>query len=238
MQHVAALSAHDGDAMQTARPLARIAIACMLVAAPCAGNAASDAQVVERPSRYLDKVLVVPQVDFRGYSKVLLEPSSVSFANDWLKDMNANRIALLRGTTTSDAYEIAREAAKGLDASLSRAFPQGGFELASVPGPGTVTVVPRITNLYVNAPRSVNTQPGRTYITNAGYGTYAIDVRDSTTGQLVAQMSDDRRIGDRGVTGSSLHLTTPATNAFDFRIAFDEWAAGTVTALEELRRGP
>jgi hypothetical protein len=209
-----------------------------MVGSACTAAAAKDEQLIRMPSRYLDRVTVVPGVDFRGYSKVLLQPSSVSFTIDWLKDMNANRIALLRGTTAGDADEIARDAAKGLDASLSRAFRQGAFELATAPGPGTVTVVPRVTNLYVNAPSSINTHPGQTYTTNAGHGTYAIDVHDSTTGRLVARMTDDRRIGDRGASSSNLHVTTPATNAFDFAIAFDDWANGTVTALEELRKIP
>ena len=224
--------------MRRAACLASIAAACMLAAWPSAAAAASEPQLVERPSRYVDRVSVLPGFDFRGHSKLMLQPSIVSFQGDWLKDMNANRIALLRGTTAQDADDIAREAAKSLDASIVRALRGSGFELVNEPGPGTVTLQPRITDLYVNAPKSVNTQPGRTYTTHAGHGAFALDVRDSTTGRLVVQVADERRIGDRGVMGSSLQVTTPATNAFDFGSAFDDWANGTASALDELRKMP
>lgn len=220
--------------MQHLKSLTWIACSCLLVASTSIA-AADEPRLAQAPSRYLDHVSVLPGVDFSGYTKVLLQPASVSLRSDWLSDMNANRIALLRGTTQQDADMIAREAAKGLDGSLARAFRQGRYEVVAQPGPGVITLVPRITKLYVNAPRSVVTQPGRTYVTNAGEGRYTVELRDSTTGRLVAQIADERRAGDRG---GGLRLATPASNAFDFGSTFDWWAHGTVQMLDAAREAP
>ncbi|MCC6195968.1 MAG: DUF3313 family protein [Burkholderiales bacterium] len=225
--------------MHYVRSLACIAGTLLLLTSSTLAAGADESLLVKAESRHFDRVTVLRGADFRTYTKMFLQPAIVTFRSDWLRDMNANRIALLRRTTEQDADEIAREAARGLDTALVRALRQGGYEIAAEPGPGVVTLLPRIENLSINAPRSVTTaMPGRVYTTSAGQATFELDMRDSESRHLLAHVRDERMIGDRGVQPSSMRWTTPASNAFDFGSAFNQWARGVVRMLDEWRAVP
>src|SRR5664279_311742 len=83
------------------------------------GQAASDAAsndrdgLVEVKSKRLDHVYLRPGADFRGYTKVMLDPTQVTFASNWLTDLNNRRIAVLQGTTAADADRIADQMRSG-----------------------------------------------------------------------------------------------------------------------------
>ncbi len=216
--------------------LSVLSAALFIVSSGLAIGADKAPALVKVASGGFDRLDVVPGTDFRQYFEVWLEPATVRFRGDWLKEMNANRIALMQGTSARDADELAREVAEGLDAAMARALRHAGYEVAHDPAPGVIRLAPRIVDLYVNAPRSVTTAlPGRVYTTSAGQATFDLDLRDAASGRLLGHAIARRTIGDRGDLGGSLRSTSPVSNAFDFQGVFDEWSRATVRALDDMR---
>ena len=226
--------------MRYSKSIGSVVAALLLAGSPATATSADEAPaLVKVASRNFDRVELLPDTDFRRYGKVLLEPATVTFRSDWMKEMNANRIAVLQGTSAADADALAGELAKGLDAAMIRALRNAGYEVASDPAPGVIRLAPRIVRLYVNAPKSVTTAlPGSVYTTSAGRATFDLELRDASSGQLVGHVTDERTIGDRGNLRGSLRSTNPASNAFDFQGVFDEWSQATMKTLEDVRKMP
>jgi hypothetical protein len=218
---------------------AALCMAANLVGAQAAQSAAStDSQGwVQLKSQRFDGVFVLPGADFRGYSKVMLDPTQAAMAKTWLSDMNFNPVFLLNRTTARDGEEIVDQARAGFDEIFAKALRSAGYELVSSPGADVLRLSPRVIDLYVRAPKSVtNSLPTmRVRTANPGEATLVLEARDSTTGALLQRVVDRRTAGLQGNFGLSVRNTTPQTNRFGFGNLFDSWAQGYVTGLEELK---
>jgi len=187
-------------------------------------------------SSQFDVVQVRTGANFRGYTRIMLDPTQAAMAENWLRDMNTPPLALLRRTTPQDVAQIVDQARAGLNGTLAGALNRAGYELVSTPGPDVLRLSPRIVNLRVNAPASLTNAPlTRVYTFNAGDATLELDIRDATTGDLLGRVVDHRTAGQRGSTRSSARFTTTATNRFDFGNMFDAWSSGWVQTLDELK---
>lgn len=192
--------------------------------------------LVKVKSKRFDSVYLLPGADFRGYTKVMLDPTQVAFAKNWMKDINDQRIALLRRITVEDAERIAEQARTGFGDIFSNALKSAGYEIVVAPGADVLRLSPRVINMYINAPEPVTTAPlTRVYTVDAGEATLALEARDSTTGALLGRVVDRRTAGARGAAPSSLRITSPASNRFDFGNVFDVWARSYVKGLDELK---
>ncbi len=106
------------------------------------GQAARDAVSIDADglvrvkSRQLDQVYLKPGVDFRRYTKVVFDPVDVTFAENWMFEMNRNKIAVLQGTTNADAERIAGETKVSLRKSFSAAFRNAGYQTVAAAGFG------------------------------------------------------------------------------------------------------
>lgn len=190
--------------------------------------------LVKVESKRFDNVYVRPGTDFRGYTKVMLDPTQVAFANGWMKEFNPPRVDFTRMTTVEDAEEIAQEARTGFGEILAAAFRSAGYEVVAVPGADVLALSPRVIDLYINAPESVTTSlRTRVYTTEAGEATLALEVRDSTTGALLGRVVDRRIAGDR--SGFRPSITSTVSNRFYFERLFDAWAQSCVKGLDELK---
>ena len=192
--------------------------------------------LVKVKSKHFDEVYLRPGADFRGYTKVMLNPTQVTFAKSWKKDMNANRVALLQATSVEDADQIAEKVRAGLGDVFTNALKSGGYEIVAAPGGDVLRVSLRVIDLYINAPETITLAPtSRVYTLDAGQGTLALELRDATTGALLGRVVDHRTAGNRGNFRSSLRSTTPVSNRFDFGRQFDMWARNWVESLDELK---
>jgi hypothetical protein len=61
--------------------------------------------LVKAQSRRLDALCLQPGADFRGYTKVMLDPTPVAFAREWNRDINQT-MDLMRRTTPEEARQI------------------------------------------------------------------------------------------------------------------------------------
>ncbi len=220
-----------------------IAIACgvALIAgttnAPAQATSAVTASavdgLVEVKSKDFDRVYVRPGTDFRAYTKVMLGPTQVAFADRWLSDMNFHRIAVLQGTTAADAERIAQDTRTGLRDVFAAQFQRAGYEVVAAPGAGVLGLSVNVVDLYVNAPASITQAlPSRVYTHEAGFATLVLEVHDSTTGTLLARIVDRRTVGLRGGPHPNVRITTVASNRFDFGTTFSLWAQNSIDELK------
>src|SRR5437764_4705839 len=93
-----------------------------LAAATVAGsNAATTPGLDAVPYRNLDDVRLAPGAQLAGYRAVMVERPSVTFAADWLKNMNARR-ERSRWLTAKDAQRIAEGFATDMMNTFAQAF--------------------------------------------------------------------------------------------------------------------
>jgi hypothetical protein len=220
------------------------AIACGVAliggATGASGQAGGDAAatdldgLIKVKSNRLDQVYLRPSADFRRYTKVMLSPTQVTFAKNWLAELNSrnSRIAVLQGTTAEDADRIAQDVRSGLRNAFTETFRRAGYEVVSAPGPDVLGLSVRVFDLYINAPKTVTQAlPSRVYTYDAGHATLALEVRDSATGTLLGRVVDYRTAGYRGGP-RSMRITTTASNQFDFESMFDVWATSCIDELK------
>jgi hypothetical protein len=190
--------------------------------------------LVQIKSRNLDAVYLLPGADFRGYSKIMIDPVQVSFRKDWVKETNRSR-GTSRRISDQDAQQIAQTARSGFETIFSAAFKAKGYDVVTSPALDVLRLAPAIANLYINAPQATG-GPGvsQTYTVEAGEATLVLEVRDSTTGAvlgLAVDRSATRRSG-------SVTLATGSSNRADFEDLFKRWADICVKGLEQLKAAP
>ncbi len=176
-------------------------------------------------SRDFDRVYLRPGTDFRSYNKVMVNATEVTFASTWLSDMNFHKIAVLQGTTAADAARIAEQTRRGLGSVFADTLRHEGFEIVAAPAEGVIEISLRVVDLYINAPSTVTQAlPSRVLTRDAGRATLVLELRDATSGTLLARVVDRRTAGLRGASRTDLRITTIATNNFEFGSLFGLWA--------------
>src|SRR5262245_13206246 len=85
--------------------LAALAVAGTMPLAAQDGDAAWDGLVEVRSTKF-DDVFLRPQADFRGYTRVMLDPTEVSFRKNWQREQNRDRVSAASRVTDEDARRI------------------------------------------------------------------------------------------------------------------------------------
>jgi len=186
--------------------------------------------LVQVKSKKLNLAYLLPDADFRAYSKVMFDKPEVAFSKNWQRDFNRSAMTLSGRISDKDVRDTVTQA----EASLSRIFPerftQDGYQVVSEPGPDVLRLGVAIVNLEINAPeRDI---PGRSssFAVDAGEATFAIEARDSLTGQLLGRAVDRREAGE-GPT----YRRNYSSNLADFEALFDTWARIAARGLTDLK---
>jgi len=215
--------------------LASLAAAVMLTTAVVSPSFAAEDSTWDGlqkvKSKRLDNAWLLPGADFRGYTKVMIDPLEVAFRKNWERDMNrASRSARAR-VSAEDADRIRKEMGEGFHEVLVEDFAKAGYEVVTAPGPDVLRLTPGLVDVWINAPDTM--QPGRTYsyTVEAGEATLALEARDSETGQLLGRAVDRRRTGDTG----TWTWTTSVTNRAEFMNMFRQWSRILTNGLEALK---
>ena len=186
--------------------------------------------LVRIASKQLDYVYLQPGADFRGYTKVMLEPTEVAFRKNWTKDYNRGSRSLSGRVSDSDVQEAIAEGVKASSDIFAKAWQAGGYALVSAPGPDVLRVTTGILNIDVSAPEKMTPGMTRTYANEAGHATLVVEARDSVTGALLGRAVDQKIAGDY-TTG----WRTAMTNRSDFRQIAEQWARDSVKGMAELK---
>jgi hypothetical protein len=189
--------------------------------------------MVQVDSPNLEYVYLLPGVDFKSYSKLLLGTPQAAFAPNWLKDMNDQDFDGADFTsriTKEDAAKKLQKIQKTWGDAFTAGFQKAGYTLTDTPGAGVLRVNSAIINIYINAPDRNSPGMSETFVPNAGQATMVIELRDAATNTLLA------RIIDAEDTQRSMGMpANAATNLNAFRELADRWTKTSVKGLQTLQ---
>ncbi len=216
--------------MRTAKLIvAALALAVAASSATAKAPATWDG-LVQVKSKKLGLAYLLPHADFRAYSKVMFDPPQVAFSKNWQRDYNRTSMTLSGRVSDKDV----RDAVTQGEASLAKIFPERftheGYQVVTEPGTDVLRLGVAIVNLEVNAPERDVPGRSRTYAVDAGEATFAIEARDSLTGQLLGRAVDRREAGE-GPT----YRRNYSSNLADFEALFDNWARIAARGLTDLK---
>lgn len=217
------------------KTLALLMVGVSLAATPAAAAPAGPPEtwdnLVKAPSKRLQAVYLLPGADFRPYTKVMLDPTEVAFAKNWMRDMNDGSADPLRGQVRDkDAEAIADEVRKGVPEVFAKAYAGAGYQVVTAPGPDVIRVKASVANLYVAAPKPKTEDYRRVYAVDAGQATLVLEARDSLTGAVLG-----RALDRRDVEGVESMPRSTISNRSDFTQLFDEWAKKSIDGMAELK---
>ena len=206
-----------------------------LALAACSTMAAAKAPatwdgMVQVKSKKLALAYLLPNADFRAYSKVMFDAPEVAFSKNWQRDYNRSTMTLSGRVSDKDMLEAVDGAKQSLAKIFPERFTQQGYQVVTAPGPDVLRLSLAVINLEVNAPERDLPGRSRTYAVDAGEATFAIEARDSLTGQLLGRAVDRREAGE-GPT----YRRTYSSNMADFEALFDTWARIAASGLTELK---
>jgi len=181
-----------------------------------------------------DEAYQAPGVNFRQYTKVMIDPVEAAFRKDWKRDWNRDHLDLDNHVSHEDMQEILEEAQIGLGDAFVRAAQEAGYQVATAPGPDVLRLKPVLIDLDVYAPDLKTSSQTRTFSEDAGSARLVLEVRDSSSGALLAGGVDKRDIGDL----TFFERRTSVSNRADFSRAFRRWAGFSFDALDALRGTP
>jgi hypothetical protein len=187
--------------------------------------------LVRADSKSFYSVYLLPGADFRGYTKVILEPTDVAFQKDWQRNYNngtRNPSARISNKEMQDAMEMART---GVGDIFNKAYTDAGYQVVTVSGDDTLRVHTAIINLAVNAPDRRVAGRSSTYASQAGEATVVIEAMDSQTGEILGRVVDRKRAGD----SATMLTRNMMTNRNDFRRLFTTWATASANGLNALK---
>ena len=164
----------------------------------------------------LDRVYARPDADLSGYTKVLLPPVSVAFRRNWGRGMSGSA-----RVSSSDAQRIKDRLAALVHEEMVSELAKGGYQVVDTPGDDVLEVRVSIENLNINAPDVMSAGRSRTYALSVGEMTLNAELRDSTSGELIARIHDR----EAGRQFMSLRMITRADNVREARTAARGWGA-------------
>ncbi|MBT2135650.1 DUF3313 family protein [Croceibacterium sp. LX-88] len=204
-----------------------LAAAVPLVAQPVDGNWDG---LLEVKAKKMDKVYLLPNADFRTYTKVMIDPTEVSFKKNWQRDQNRDRLDLSNRVSDADARRILDEAQKGFDKYFAEAYTKAGFQVVQAPGPDVLHLSTAIINLDVTAPDVSTSARSRSFSRDAGEATLVLEVKDSVSGQVLGRAVDRQDTSDMGP-----YIRNSVTNAAAFEEVFKKWAERSAEGLTDLK---
>lgn len=177
-------------------------------------------------AKKLEVAYLQPGADFRGYTKIMLDPTEVSFRKNWQRDHNdmVNRI------DDRDVRRILDDAQRGFQKLFQEAYTKGGYQIVTEPGPDVLRLSTGVINLDVVAPDTMSAGRSWTFSRETGEATLVVEARDSLSGALLGRALDRRILDD-----ARLSVRNSVTNSSDFELVFKRWAQISADALTELK---
>jgi hypothetical protein len=207
---------------------AGLAALALATSAPVGAKSAPDNWdgLVKVKGKKMDLIYLQPGADFRGYTKVMMDPTQVAFRKDWQRDHNdmVNRV------TDKDARRILDYAETSFQKLFAEAYANAGFQVVTEPGPDVLRLSTAVINLDITAPDTMPAGRSKTFARDAGEATLVLEVRDSLSGALLGR-AIDREVAD----DVRPYIRNSVTNASEFEQIFRRWARTSADGLTELK---
>ena len=185
-------------------------------------------------TKLFDLVYLQPGADFRGYTKVLVDPTEIAFAKNWQRDYNRGGRGVSTRVSDRDVQDAITEGVKEAGDIFTDAWTSGGYAIVTEPGPDVLRVKTGIVNIEVTAPDQPTAARSYTFSGEAGQATLFVELRDSMTNALIGRAIDRELAGDNNYVA----WRTAASNRADFRQLVEEWAKFSVRGVTELKSIP
>jgi hypothetical protein len=184
--------------------------------------------LVRQKSKKLDNVYVRPNVQFKAYKSVLLDPVDVKFDKDW--DPNSGSRELSRRLTTEDINKIRTEMSALFLDEFTKRLTKAGYPVVTTPGDDVLRIQAAVIDVYVNAPDKQSAGMSRSYTMDAGRATVVMQADDSVTHQTLARVVDTQQ----GLDNGHLQWTTSVSNSAEARRIIGLWAQAVVRGLDKV----
>lgn len=181
-------------------------------------------------AKRLDAVYLMPDADFRVYTKVMIDMPQIAFRKNWQRDYNSTYRGTMGRISDEDVRRAVDEASSRFSEVLTKAYTDAGYQIVTQPGADVLRLSTAIINVDVVAPDVMTAGRSRTYSDEAGEATLALEARDSLSGALLGRALDRRIAGD-----NSSFRRNSVTNRSDFDRLFSIWAKLSVEGLAKLK---
>jgi hypothetical protein len=136
-------------------------------------------------------VYMKPGATFTQYNRVAILDPLVEFEKDWQKDYNSSRRSLEGRVSDKDIERMKA----GLAAEFKKIFTKelqdkGGYQVVNTAAPDVLVLRPALVNVEVNAPDLMTPGINATVVRSAGQMTLLLELWDSETNTLLAQIMD------------------------------------------------
>lgn len=185
--------------------------------------------LVQVPSKKIKLVYLAPGADFRGYTKVMLDPTEVAFRKDFKRDYNDETVGLANRLTDDDITRMTGEVRTGFETIFTESYAKAGYQVVTAPGPDVLRLRTAVLDLTVTAPDIPTAGRVRSFSSDAGEATIVLEARDSVTGAILGRAVDKRTVGDMNSFRNSV------SNRADFGDTFRLWARAAADGLAELK---
>jgi hypothetical protein len=186
--------------------------------------------LVKVKAKKFELVYLRPGADFRGYTKVILDPTEIAFEKNWQRDYNNASASSSVRVSDRDIERMANEGRKGAGEILQKAYVAGGYPVVTDPAPDVLRVRTALIDITVTSPDTDSPGIVRSYSRDAGGATLVVEARDSMTGSLLGRAVDSRTIDD-----FTMEWRNRVTNRQDFSRQIETWAKNSVKGLNELK---
>jgi Protein of unknown function (DUF3313) len=181
-----------------------------------------------RDSKKMDNVYVRPNVQFKAYKSVKLDPVDVKFDKNW--DPNSGSRGVSGRLSNEDIEKIRTEMSALFQEEFTKRLTKAGYPVVTASGDDVLRIEAAVINLYVNAPEKQTSGISRSYTMDAGRATVVMQADDSVTGQTLARVVDTQQ----GLDNGRLQWTTSVSNSAEARRIIGLWADAVVRALDKV----
>jgi hypothetical protein len=176
----------------------------------------TDDGLVRVPARSIGGVYRLPDADFVPYRRVMVEPPSITFVDDWRKNHPE--------VSQPEFMRMLAETVKLFREEFTREFVElGSYTIAEDPGADVLLVIPAIEELNIVAPDAGDAAGQRTYTRIPVTMKVTGDLRDATTSKLIGRVimyqNDHHAFGE-----VQMQIANRVTNAHEQRLAYSKWS--------------
>jgi hypothetical protein len=177
----------------------------------------------------IDSVYRKPAADLSVYAKVMVAAPTVAFRENWRP---ADDPTLVRLNLPDPAAVSERVSEQFLQTLTTRLAENNGYAVVAAPGTDVLQVKAAISDLYFSSSAlQTAAGDGEPYYMESSEITVAIELRDSTTGELLCLVTDHRA----SPNARTVELSQGLWSSPGLRAASDHWASSLRRFLDQAR---
>lgn len=167
----------------------------------------------------VDSVYQKQDADLSAYARVLVTSPTVAFRESWRPEEDPTLARLGVPDLAAARQRVAEQFLQTLQTRLAE---NGGYEVVAAPGPSVLQVKAAITDLYFSSSALQSAAgDGKPYYMESSEITVSIELRDSTSGELLCLVTDHRA----SPNAQTVELKQGTWSSPGLRAASEHWAA-------------